>query len=143
MNQPAMWQTQHDIETSASPEAIWRLFRDVPRWTTWNAGIEAIDLHGPFAAGTEFTMKTPGQDAFRSRLDDVRENECFVDETRVGDLVVRVAHRIERLDAKRTRVTYELTAVGPDAAEIGPAIASDFPEVLASLAARATAGGEA
>jgi hypothetical protein len=131
------WQKQFSIETTATAEAIWKIFRDVPGWKTWNAGIESIELEGPFVSGTWFTMKPPGQDAFRSRLIDVRENECFVDETRVGPLLVKVEHRIQSLGPQRTLVTYALAATGADAAEIGPAIASDFPEVLAALAARA------
>lgn len=78
-------------------------------------------------------MKPPGQDALRSKLIEVRENACFVDETRVGDLVIAVAHRIESSGAGRTRIVYAVDACGPEAAEIGPAVASDFPEVLANL----------
>jgi len=130
------WHGEHSIETTATPEAIWAAFRDVPGWKAWNAGIEHIELEGPFADGTWFTMKPPGQDAFRSRLIEVRDNECFVDETRIDDLVVTVAHRIEWVAAGRTRVTYAATATGPGAAEVGPAISADFPDVLAALAAR-------
>jgi hypothetical protein len=128
------WRTEHSIETTASPEAIWTIFRDVPRWKDWNAGIEQIELEGPFAEGTWFTMKPTGQDTLRSQLVKVRENERFVDETRVAGLVVRVAHGIERLGARRTRVTYAIDVAGPGASEVGPAIASDFPDVLAALA---------
>ena len=134
MSNATTWQHEYSIETHAAPEAVWGLFRDVTGWKAWNAGIEEIALDGPFTAGTELTMKPPGQEALRSRLVEVRENECFVDETRVDDLVVTVAHRIERLDAARTRVTYAVAAAGPGAAEIGPMVASDFPDVLASLA---------
>jgi hypothetical protein len=137
------WQTQFSIETSATAEAVWKLFQDVPGWKNWNAGIESIELEGPFASGSSFTMKPPGQDPFRSMLTEVRENECFVDETEVGPLVIRVAHRIERLGPERTRITYAVDAQGAQAAEIGPAVSADFPEVLAalaSLAERATQG---
>ena len=89
------WSAQHSIETTATPEVLWGIFRDVPAWKAWNAGIERIELEGPFAEGTWFTMTPTGQDPLRSRLLEVRENERFVDETRVGDLVVTVAHRIE------------------------------------------------
>ena len=37
-------------------------FPRCPGWKTWNAGIEHIDIDGPFAAGTWFTMKPPGED---------------------------------------------------------------------------------
>jgi hypothetical protein len=66
-------------------------------------------------------------------LIDVRENECFVDETRIGDLVIEVAHRIEPLAPSRTRITYAVEARGPGAAEIGPMVSADFPDVLAAL----------
>jgi carbon monoxide dehydrogenase subunit G len=127
------WNTEHTLHINARPEAIWAKFRDVATWKTWNAGIESIELEGPFASGTWFTMKPPGQDAFRSRLVDVRENVGFTDETRIEDLVITVAHRLEPVDGG-TRVVYAVQASGPGAAEIGPAIASDFPDVLAALA---------
>ena len=135
-NQPEKWQTEYSVETNAEPQAVWALFRDVAGWKAWNAGIETIEIHGPFANGTFFTMKPPGGEPLRSRLVDVRENECFIDETRVDDLCVTVAHRLIPLDGQRTRVTYAVEAIGPGAADIGPMVAADFPEVLASLAAR-------
>jgi Polyketide cyclase / dehydrase and lipid transport len=134
MNTEQAWRSEYAIETPAAPSIIWSIFRDVPGWKAWNAGIEHIEIDGPFSAGTWFTMKPPGQDLLRSQLVDVRENECFVDETRVGPLTVTVAHRIEALGAGRTRIVYAVDAKGPEASEIGPAVASDFPQVLASLA---------
>lgn len=133
-NKPETWTAHHSIETSATPEVLWGIFCDVPTWSSWNAGIERIELEGPFAEGTWFTMQPPGQDSMRSQLLDVCENERFVDKTEVGDLVVTVDHRIERLAMGRTRVTYTVVATGQGASNIGPMVASDFPEVLASLA---------
>ena len=134
MSGQEVWRKEYAIETSATPETIWSIFRDVPAWKNWNAGIEQIEIDGPFTAGTWFTMKPPGEEALRSQLIDVRENVHFVDETRVGDLTIKVAHRIEPVGPARTRVVYAVDARGPQASEIGPAVASDFPEVLASLA---------
>jgi hypothetical protein len=144
MSDEEVWRHEYAVETSATPETIWGIFRDVPAWKNWNAGIEQIAIDGPFAAGTWFTMKPPGEEALRSQLIDVRENVCFVDETRVVDLTIKVAHRIEPLGSARTRIVYAVDAKGPQAAEIGPAVASDFPEVLASLArlAEGKAGGK-
>jgi hypothetical protein len=50
-----------------------------------------------------------------------------------------VDHRLEALAADRTRVVFSLEAFGPSCDDIGPQIASDFPDVLKSLAARAEA----
>jgi len=131
------WHIDHSIETALAPERIWPLFADVAQWHRWNPGVEESALEGPFATGTWFTMKPPGQEALRSRLAAVQQGESFVDETKVGDLVVTVAHRLERVSAERTRITYAVDANGPEADEIGPLIAADFPEVLASLVAYA------
>jgi hypothetical protein len=133
MSENQVWHTDYSAETTAAPDAIWSLFRDVPGWKDWNAGIAHIDIDGPFAAGTWFTMQPPGQEPLRCKLIDVRDNACFVDETRVGDLVVTVAHTIEAAGRGRTRITYTVEAKGPDAAEIGAAVSADFPEVLAAL----------
>ena len=139
MSDENTWRTEYAVEISATAETIWSIFRDVAAWKNWNAGIEQIDIEGPFATGTWFTMKPPGEEALRSQLVDVRENVCFVDETRVGDLAILVAHRIEPLGPERTRIVYAVDAHGPQASEIGPAVSADFPEVLASLSRLAEA----
>jgi hypothetical protein len=107
-----LWRAEHSVETNATAQAIWKLFCDVPGWKRWNAGIEHIEIAGPFAAGTVFYMRPPGQETLTSRLVEVRPNESFVDETSVGDLLVRVAHRIQPLRNGRTRVTYSVEAIG-------------------------------
>jgi hypothetical protein len=135
MSDSQAWHVEHSIETSAPAEAIWRLFRDVAGWPRWNAGIAHIAIDGPFAEGTWFTMQPPGQEPLRSKLLEVRENAGFIDRTELGDLAVEVAHRITPLEGGRTRITYAVDAFGPDAAEIGAAVSSDFPSVLAALAA--------
>lgn len=139
MSDENTWRSEYAIETTATAATIWSIFRDVAAWKNWNAGIEQIDIDGPFATGTWFTMKPPGEEALRSQLVDVRENVCFIDETRVGDLAIKVAHRIEPLGPARTRIVYAVYADGPQASEIGPAVSADFPEVLASLAKLAEA----
>ena len=131
------FQVEHSAHAAAAPADVWVHLRDTARWSEWNAGVQSIEIEGPFATGTWFTMKTPdGPEPLRSRLLEVRDGERFVDETRVGDLVVRVAHRLERAVAG-TRIVYALEAEGPGASEIGPAIAADFPQVLAALVKRA------
>jgi hypothetical protein len=130
----AVWQHEYSIETSASPETIWKIFSDVPGWKAWNSGIEQISIAGPFAEGTEFLMQPPGQPRLKSRLVQVRENELFEDETILDDIRVLVAHRIERLSSGVTRITYAAKVTGREAEEVGQAVTADFPDVLKSLA---------
>jgi hypothetical protein len=136
-----MWEYEHSIETSATPEAIWRLWSDVEDWGTWNAGIAKIEMNGPFEAGTQITMTPPGDDPVLLRISEAAEDELFVDEARFNGLLLRTTHRIDRIDQNRIRVVYrmEITGAGADEAgpQIGPGITADWPETMASLAALA------
>ena len=51
-----MWSTEHSIETTVTPNAIWRAWADVEHWPEWNADIEQIALNGPFATGSTIAM---------------------------------------------------------------------------------------
>ena len=132
-----MWTHSTSIATTATQEALWRLFEDVAGWTNWNAGIEHVALDGPFASGSTFEMKAPGMDAFRSTLRDVRPNAGFVDETVLEATRFLVSHELQKLPSGGTRVTYAITVEGPEAATLGPLVTADFPEVLAALKALA------
>jgi len=128
-----VWTHEDSIETSASPARVWKFFSDVVRWKNWNAGIERIEIHGPFAAGTTFTMQPPGQEAFTSTLLEVSPNESFTDETVIDGVRVLVSHRLVPLASGGTRIIYGTQITGPGAEEFGPLVTSDFPEVLAEL----------
>lgn len=128
-----MWTHEESIETSASTEQVWKLFADVARWKDWNAGIESIQIHGPFEAGTTFTMQPPGQDAINSTLIDVKPNEGFTDETIIGETCVLVRHTLISLATGKTKIIYGTEITGPNAEEFGPMVTADFADVLANL----------
>ena len=136
-----MWTHEESIEVAATPAQIWNLLADVAGWKSWNAGIEKIEVHGAFAAGTTFSMKPPGEDGFTSTLLDVRENEGFTDETVIDGTRVVVDHRLSRLPSGRTKVTYSTEITGPAAAEFGPMVTADFPDVLNALKRLAESAG--
>ncbi len=112
-----MWEYEHSVETSATPDAVWRCWSDMVAWPRWNDGIEKIEIHGPFAVGTTFTMTPPGEGPVTLRLAEITPGRLFTDEMSADDFVVRTVHRLEH-------------QVGP---HLGPAITADFPEVLAAL----------
>ncbi len=136
-----MWSKEYSAESTASAEALFAILADVAGWPQWNAGVERVELNGPFAAGTTATMVLPDQTALPFRLAWVEAGRGFEDETEVPDagVLVRVAHLLEPVDGGGTRITYRCTVEGPDevGAEIGPAVSADFPDVIAALAARA------
>jgi len=132
-----MWEYEHAVETSAAPEAIWRLWADVDNWGLWNAEIEKIEIAGPFAPGTRITMTPPGDDPIELHIAEARQNELFVDEARFGDLLLRTTHRIDPIGTGRVRVVYRMEITGPGAdeagAHIGPGITADWPDTMAAL----------
>lgn len=130
-----MWTHEQSIEIDATPAQIWAVFADVHGWTRWNAGIERIELHGRFAAGSTFTMQPPGTDAFVSTLIAVDAARGFTDETVIDETRVVVDHRIEALSPRRVRVTYATQVTGPQAQAIGPEVTGDFGDVLRGLKA--------
>lgn len=136
-----MWEYEYSVETAATAAAVWRHWSDVAAWPQWNEGIESIAINGPFAVGTGFTMTPPGEEPVWMRLTEIVEGELFTDEADGGDFVVRTIHRLSPAADGRTRIVYRTEITGPAAdgvgPEVGPAITSDFPQVLAALAALA------
>lgn len=135
-----MWTDETSIEIHAGTDRVWALLADVDGWTRWNAGIDRIELRGPFANGTTFLMQPPGMDAFTSTLEEVRPGVGFTDVTVLDGTTVRVFHGLQALDDRRTRVTYRAEVTGPEEAGIGPMVTADFGDVLASLKRLAEGG---
>jgi len=94
-----------------------------------------VTRDGEFATGATGTMKFEDQPPLSYRLVTVDPEREFLDETPVGDLVVRVSHLLEPLPSGRLRITYSVEIDGPEeqAKEIGPLITADFPETIAAL----------
>jgi hypothetical protein len=141
-----MWTYTHRLETTASADAIFALYADATTWPDWDAGLERMELDGPFVAGTTGTMFAFGQEPLRMRLKTVDAGRGFEDETPVpgAGVVVRVRHCLEPLSQGGTLITYTVTIDGPAADTVGPtlgpAITADFPQTMAALAARAGGG---
>lgn len=136
-----MWTHEVSVETTASPEAIWRLWSNVDGWPGWNGDIEHIELDGEFAAGSRISMTPIGQEAVALRIAEVAENELFVDEVDLGDALIRTVHRLDRGEEDRLTVVYRMEITGAAADELGPQlgpeITADFPQTLAALVQRA------
>jgi uncharacterized protein YndB with AHSA1/START domain len=131
-----MWSTEHSVETSASPQAVWRLWADVPRWPEWNADLARAELEGEFREGSTIPMTSRDGEVIELRIAEAAEPELFVDEAYFGNIVVRTTHRVEP-----GRIVYRMQITGPEAdtvgPELGPQISDDFPEVLKAMAERA------
>jgi uncharacterized protein YndB with AHSA1/START domain len=142
-----MWSHEASAETTAAPEVVWRLWTDVENWPTWNGDIKRISIDGPFAPGARVSMTPFDQDPIELLITQAVENELFVDEAAIGDIVIRTFHRIEPASEGKVRIVYRMEISGPAAAALGPTlgpeITADFPDTIATLiehAERASAG---
>ncbi|MHB8621512.1 MAG: SRPBCC family protein [Chloroflexota bacterium] len=132
-----MWTYEHSIETDASAAQLWRLYSDVSTWPRWDGGLDRITINGPFEAGATGEMKFVGQDPLPYTLVAVDPDRSFIDETDMGDIVIRFEHRLAP-KGSATVVTTRVAISGPKADELGPKlgpmITADVPDQLASLA---------
>lgn len=101
-----MWSTEHSVETSASPEAVWRLWSDIPRWPEWNADLSQAELEGEFSEGSTIRMTSNDGEAVELRIAEALEPERFVDEAELGGITVRTTHKVEPAGPKRLRIVY-------------------------------------
>ena len=143
-----MWESEYSVQAEVAPESVWQVWVDFGNAASWNEGIESIELRGPFASGTEFSMKRVGREAIAMRLAEVTENVSFAEVAETNGLTIRVIHRLERLDGQRTRVTYrtEISGAGADelGPHLGPGVTAAFLDAVAKLvelARRRESGG--
>lgn len=137
-----MWVHEHTAETAASPEAVWRVLRDLDQWASWDTSMEWVRLQGSFQVGSQVTMKPKGQDPITSVIVEATENRVYADQTSMGEVTLRFSHTLEPLESGGTRVIHRLEITGPAAdqvgPELGPAITEDFPQAMDALLARTT-----
>jgi uncharacterized protein YndB with AHSA1/START domain len=63
-------------DTTASPDAVWRIWSDPSTWPTWNPDVRSISLDGPFESGVSGSMTT-GQRTHSIRIENVAAGRSF------------------------------------------------------------------
>ncbi|OOF37768.1 polyketide cyclase [Rodentibacter mrazii] len=134
MSKGNIWSKSFELDVNHTPEQIWQAFVDTSNWKLWNSGVKSIKIEGPFVSGTWFSMELPEGDIIRSQLVDVSQGKHFIDETWIGDTLIRVEHRIEAVRLGLSKFIYAIRTQGSDAQFFGEGISSDFPQVMTGLA---------
>ena len=135
---------ERSVESSASPQAVWKLWSDASTWQDWNPDVQAMTLNGPFAAGTTGTMKTK-QGTRQIVLSQVVPGRSFRLETTVIPLTRFLFDcQVASGPDGKTRVSQAVTVGGPLGGLVGgmmgKQIADTFPALLEGLARKAEAG---
>lgn len=129
------------VETSASPEAVWKVWSDTATWQEWNPDVQSMTLNGPFAAGTTGMMKTK-QGTRQIVLSQVVPGRSFRLETTVIPLTRFLFDCQAAAGANgRTRVSQAITVGGPLGGVVGgmmgKQIADTFLPLLQGLVRKA------
>jgi uncharacterized protein YndB with AHSA1/START domain len=135
------------LETSASPERVWRLWSDVGTWPAWNPDVEAISLDGPFATGATGSMTTRAGGKHAITLTEVQPGRSFRLETSPAPLST-FTFRCEVLaNGGGSTISQSVTMRGPlgglFSAMMGGRIAEGFEPILAGLKTAAESGDAA
>jgi hypothetical protein len=138
-----MANNERSVETTATPQAAWKLWSDTNTWPEWNPDVQSMTLNGPFAAGTSGTMKTK-QGTRAIQLTEVVPGRSFRLETTVIPLT-RFAFvcQVSPGAAGKTTLSQAIVVGGPLGGLVGgmmgKQIADTFPALLQGLARKAEA----
>ena len=134
---------ERSVETTASPQAVWKVWSDTPTWQEWNPDVQSMALNGPFATGTTGVMKTK-QGTRQVVLTDVAPGRSFRLETSVIPLTRFIFDcKVAAGPSGKTTVSQSVTVGGPLGGIVGgmmsKQIADTFPPLLQGLARKAEA----
>jgi uncharacterized protein YndB with AHSA1/START domain len=135
---------ERSVETTASPQTVWKIWSDTATWPEWNPDVQSMTLNGPFTAGTTGTMKTK-QGTRQIQLSEVVPGRSFRLETTVIPLT-RFAFECQVATGRagKTTISQGIRVGGPLGGLVGgmmgKQIADTFPALLQGLARKAETG---
>ncbi|HVS49418.1 MAG TPA: SRPBCC family protein [Candidatus Dormibacteraeota bacterium] len=132
------------VETTASPERVWKIWSDMSTWGGWNPNVSTMEWQGGFAQGTEGVMNTRAGQHHKMKLVEVQPGRFFALETSVvPGTRFRFNCRVEPAGGK-TKISQMVEIKGPLGpimqGMMGPQVSKEFGTLLANLAKRAEAG---
>jgi polyketide cyclase/dehydrase/lipid transport protein len=133
---------ERSVRSTASPQAVWKIWSDTSGWPEWNPDVQSMALNGPFAAGTTGTMKTK-QGIRAIELTEVDAGRSFSLATSVIPLTRFTFDCRVAAGPDGTRISQAIRVGGPLGGLLGgmmsKQIANTFPTVLQGLAHQAEA----
>jgi hypothetical protein len=131
------------VETTASPDRVWKIWSDMSTWGDWNPNVSTMEWTGGFASGTTGVMNTRAGQHHKMQLLDVQAGRSFALETAVVPLTrFRFNCRIEPAGGK-TKISQYVEVKGPlggvMGGMLGPQVSKEFGTLLANLAKKAEA----
>src|ERR1700730_8312375 len=133
------------VESTASPERVWKIWSDMSTWGDWNPNESATEWTGGFLPGSQGIMNTKAGQHHKMTLADVQPGRFFALETVVVPLTrFRFNCRDEPGAEGKTKISQTVELKGPIGPVVqgmmGPQVSKEFPTLLANLARKAEAG---
>jgi len=130
------------VETTASPEKVWKVWSDMSTWGDWNPNVSTMDWTGGFVQGSQGIMNTKAGQHHKMTLAEVQPGRSFVLETSVvPGTRFRFNCRVEPSGGK-TKISQTVEVGGPLGflgPTMGPQVSKEFGTLLANLAKKAEA----
>jgi hypothetical protein len=131
------------VETTASPDRVWRIWSDMSTWGDWNPNVSTMDWQGAFAQDTEGVMNSRASQHHKMKLVEVQPSRFFALETSVvPGTRFRFNCRVEPSGGK-TKISQTVEVKGPLGPVLhrmlGPQVSKEFGTLLANRAKRAEA----
>ena len=140
-----MWAYEETVETSATPEAVWRLWADVSHWNEWDEDIVWARLDGRFESGSRGKLKPRGVPAAGFTLEHVVPLRAYTVEQRLPLARLAFEHELAPAADGRTAITQRASISGPLSGLYGRAFGRrmerNFRGIIESLA-RTAEGAE-
>lgn len=131
-----MWVSEQSVQTQAPPEAVWRVWADIPAWPVWNRDFEYVEADGPLVAGTTLTVGERGVGPVKSRVTEVTEGQSFTFTIDLDGATLSVVYRVA-IWAGATRIYHRMIVEGPNDQVVGQQMATvvseRIPHILQEL----------
>ncbi|MFD2571578.1 SRPBCC family protein [Spirosoma soli] len=122
----------HTLETTVSPDTIWRIWTDVPNWKQWDSGLQSAELLGPFEQGVQGVLVPNKGPKSRFVIDSIVPHQSYTFRTKLllGTLYVK---RYLTVQENKTRFTHEVWFTGLTKNLFGKALGKDYRAMLPSV----------
>ena len=129
------------VESTASPDKVWRIWSDMSTWGEWNPNVSTMDWNGGFISGSTGVMNTKAGQHHKMQLVNVEPGKGFKLETSVvPGTKFRFNCRIEPA-GEETNVSQTVEVGGPlgpvMGGMLGPQVSKEFGTLLSNLARKA------
>jgi len=123
---------EHHIECAVEPEVAWMFWSNPRNWAL-DSDLAAVELHGPFASGSEGITESRSAGKICWKLRSVEKGKSAVIEVPLADGVADFHWRFDACQ-HGTRITQRVSLEGPRAEAYFDLLKSGIPAGMAKLA---------